>query len=72
MSMGAPDAAYWAAAQAYVDLNVPIRARRSSRLYRVAVEEVTQMVAGSPWLRALVDAAWKVACHEMAIPDRSD
>lgn len=63
----ANDAAYWAAAQAYVDLRVPIRARRGSRMYRVALEEVTQLVAESPWLRAVVDAALATTERELVI-----
>lgn len=64
-----PEAAYWAAARAYVQVAVPIRHRRSSRAYELALQEVTQMVAETTWLRSIVDAAWVVATREKPIPD---
>jgi len=65
----ASDAAYWAAARAYVQVTVPVRHRRSTRAYELAVEEVTQLVAETRWLRSIVDAAWATAQRELVIPD---
>lgn len=64
----ASDAAYWAAARAYVLVAVPIRHRRSGRAYELAVQEVTQAVAETRWLRSIVDATWATAERELVIP----